>query len=106
MLIVALVLICGAFALFRVMKQELIYGLSGGLLVLSLIQIINCLVVWAQSYFTERKLVSGTLTKNHLEAEHLFIKKKAARYPRIRMVQEVFFGLAFIGIFLGMAEVS
>lgn len=102
---IALVFICCALALFRLMKQELVYGLSGTLLVLSVLQMINSFAIWGHAYFTERKLVSGTLTKSHLEAEHLFIKKKAARYPRIRMVQEVFFGLAFISIFLGMAEV-
>jgi uncharacterized membrane protein (DUF485 family) len=105
MLVTALVLICCAFVLFLVKKQALIYGLSGGLIVLSVLQIINSLIVWGYVHFAERKLISGNLTKSHLETEHQFIKKKAARYPKIRMVQEVFFGLAFIGIFLGMAKV-
>lgn len=33
------------------------------------------------------------------------MKKVVPRFPKIRMLQEIFFGLSFMGIFLGMTNV-
>lgn len=105
LLILAFLAVGIAYTIFNSMSHGIVYGFSYGLLALSILQMISALMVWVKSTIKERKLMSGKLNKHDLESEYLLIKKKVARYPKIRAVQEVFFGLSFIIIFLGMAEV-
>ncbi len=105
LIVLAIVMMGVAYIVFRNIKANIVYGLSGSLVALSLVQMLSSIIIYIRTLKYERKLLPEPIASNLLIAEHQSIKNKVLRFPKLRMVQEIFFGLSFVGVFLGMAEV-
>lgn len=105
LLAAAIGLIILAYLVYQNVKGNIAYGFAGLLLSFSALRILASLVAYIRSVRRERMLIAGVDDEQLLVEEGKRMKKIVLLFPKIRMVQEVFFGLAFVSIFLGIAGI-
>lgn len=103
--VAAIVMIILGYMVFLSINDIIVYGLFGGVLAFSLLQIVMSSIWYIRATFRARKMLAECEHLKVLAEEHQSIQRAVPRFPKIRMVQEIFFGLSFVGIFLGMARI-
>ena len=103
--VAAIIMIILGYMVFLSINDIIVYGLFGGVLAFSLLQIVMSSIWYIRATFRARKMLAECEHLKVLAEEHQSIQRAVPRFPKIRMVQEIFFGLSFVGIFLGMARI-
>lgn len=80
------------------------FGFASSLAFFSGIHILVSVIRYGMAYVKERKIQSLSKDAPELKHEWKRMERVASSFPKVRMVQEIIFGLALLGIILGLAK--
>jgi len=100
----SLLMLLLSYIIYKYVDHSVGFGLAASLAFFSGIQILVSLIRYISAQSKASKLQSNVEDKAEIGEEWQRMKGVAKKFPKVRIVQEIIFGIAFLGIILGLAK--